>query len=273
MLLPSRVPTKLTQRVDFRPEDYRKLIHTHGLRVEWSQSAPCPCQRVNRDLATGMGYAVEPPTTQTTGEARTDCDVCKGIGVLYHSAQNILAAITTVRSKPELFQAFGSRASGMAAISLLPEHLPRVQDKFKLLDSAIIYAERRIRTASTVESLRYPILTRTVDLASGATPVGVLYAHRAATSGVATAGDAMVAGVDFVVDGSGNVDWTLGDGLGSAPVEGAAYTMVYNTAPTFIVTDHPHVVRDTWIGAKKPAPEHQALPVQCYADLQQLGAQ
>ena len=258
MQLPSRVPPKLNQRVDFRPQDYRKMVHTHGLRATWEQSAVCPCQRSNQDLATGLGFA-DQPTTRTTGEPRTDCVVCKGIGILSHSPQTILAVITSMRSKPELFQAFGARANGMASISLLPEHLPRVQDRFRLLDSSVIYSERRIRTAAAVESLRYPVLTRTLDLSTGLTPVGVLYAHRAATSGVAT--------------GTGDMDGTLGDGLGSSPATGAGYSMVYNTAPTFVVVDHPHVIRDTWIAQKKPAPVHQALPINCLAELEQLGAQ
>ena len=269
MLLPSRPPAKLKPRVDFDPEQFRKMIFTRGLRVRWEQSAECPCERQTQAVNQGFGFDVQ-SGLRTTAEARVDCPVCKGRGYFHHSSQEILAVIPGSRNTPKPFEPYGEHARGMVSVSLLPEHLPALYDRFTLLDSVLVYRESKTRSA-VVESLRYPIVSRSLDLQGGAQTVDVLYAHKASASGSTTSVDTLTQGVDFVITNAGEVDWTLGDGLGSAPVVGAQYSFSYYANPRYVVIDHPHAFRDTWIGNKVATPYAASLPVQAMAQLDFLG--
>jgi len=77
--------------------------------------------------------------------------------------------------------------------------------------------------------------------------------------------------VDFTVDPQGRVDWTLGIGLGTAPVEGARYSMSYYAHLAYVVVSHPHDFRDTITQIKQPEPSHTPMLVQAMARLEFYG--
>ena len=273
----SRVPLKLAPTSDFQPEEFRKAVFTHGLRLDWEQVAQCPCTVRGLEY-TGSGskltYAMDAAgKISHTGEPRVDCPACRGNGYILHSKQEVRAVITSARSNPKPFAIYGEYAEGMISLSLLPEHLPCFQDRFTLLDSVLIYRET-MRFVPTVMSLRYPIVSRTLDLAAGPTDfAGVLHCFKAGVDGeVALGATELTEGVDFEVTASGQIDWTLGVALGSAPVTGAPFSVSYYARPRFAVVDHPHSIRDTWIKRKTPQRTYQALPVQAMARLEFLGA-
>jgi len=144
------------------------------------------------------------------------------------------------------------------------------------LTSVIAYRERRLRSA-TVDSLRYPVKPRTVDLGTGPdqtvkvpTVLDVLYCRRADANGAIVAGE-LVSGTDFVVTAEGDIDWTLGDGLATAPAVGEAYALAYYTNPVYVVRSMPFAHRDTRVKTKAPEAE-AALPVLVDCSLEWLGA-
>lgn len=265
MLLPSRQPPKLIPRADFRPDEFRKLIFSQGLRVRWELSSLCPCNAP----ATASGFQATLSASAPTRRNRPDCDACNGRGYLYHSGQEIRALVTGARRTDERFSQVGGSefAEGLIGLSLLPEHLPAMGDRFTVLDAELTYREVITRGASSTDTLTYTISQRTHDLAGGAVTFGVRYARSAALSGTVTGGRAYVEGADFSTAG-GVITWTAPD----APPTGARVAVEYYTQPAYIVQGQPHAIRDAYRAFKAPAPYHVSLPIYAEARLEQYGA-
>lgn len=276
MDFPSRIPSKLTPAVDFDPEEFRKMVMTHGLRVWWEQSAECPCSTRSKEyLRDGSRFTQDIDAAGQsvyTGEPRANCPACKGNGYVLHSGQQIRAVLTGAKHNPKAFEIYGEYANGMISVSTLPEHLPGYQDRFTLLDSAMVYRETRI-AAGSVDKLRYPIVSRLLDLVGGPTPfAGVLYCLKAGVTGEVPVGFAPLEdGVDFEVTAEGYLDWALGLARGTAPTPGEPYSVTYCGAPRFAVVDYPHSLRDTWVKIKTANRTYQALPINAMARLEFMG--
>ncbi len=271
MDLPSRVPAKLGARVDFRANDFRALVFTRGMDLLWEQAQLCPCRRQANDLVgTRFGAAGALGVKGESSEPRADCTMCKGNGYFWHSGQTVKVLITRASSTPEAYTAWGEMARGMVFLTLLPEHLPTFLDRFTMINSVMSFRESRKRGTGTQDSLRYPIVTRLLDLQTGPTAVDVLHLQKADSTGQTTASDTLVKGVDFaVVDGK--IDWTLGDAASTAPAENERYSICYYAAPRYVVTDHPNVYRDTMQKVKTPDPTFSPMLVQAAAKLDFLG--
>ena len=269
MDLPSRKPIKLGPRVDFRPEEFRKFIFKHGLDLTWEQAQECPCKRSSSEYSLGVSLQV----TDKTSEARVDCVQCKGRGYFHHSPQVIKAVVVNASENPERFRVYGEFATGMIAISLLPEHLPAYGDRFTMKDSVLLFRETKVRTQNAVETPRFPIVTRSLDLAGGQATLGVLNAHKANADGTCTADGALSVGVDFEITENGDLDFTIGDQAGTAPAEKTRYSVSYYAHPRFVVIDHPHAFRDTFVKTKAPDTVFRPLPVQCHAKLEFLNSE
>lgn len=269
--LPPRKPPKLGVRADFKPEEFRKIIFTDGLTLIWEMAQECPCARRTAATVT-LGNMVDATGGEGhTAEPRMDCVVCGGRGYFHHSAQEIVGIVTDARSDPRRFEVWGGEnALGMVSISLLPENLPGFLDRFTMKNSVQLFREVRTRTADVVEALRYPVVPRVLDLQGGEQTIAVLHAYKAGADGVAPADGLLTVGVDFDVTVDGKIDWTKGIANGKAPVEGGRYAMAYYAHPRWVVVNHPHAIRDTNVGFKKSAPEHQPLPVQAVCKLEFL---
>ena len=268
MQLPSRQPVKLGPRVDFRPEQFRKFFFKAGLDLKWEQAQECPCKRPTADYSLDVTLQ----TTDRTSESRIDCVKCKGKGYFYHSPQVVRSLVTTATENPDRFRLYGEFATGMINISLLPEHLPSYGDRFTMSDSVLLFRETKIRSSNAVESPRFPIVTRSLDLSSGVSQVGVLNLHRANADGTCTDAVSLVQGTDFIVTASRDLDFTLGDGTGNAPVVNSRYSISYYAHPRYVVVDHPHAFRDTFTKKKTPSETFKPLPIQCNAKLEFLNS-
>lgn len=258
MILGSRIPPKLNPRADFKPEQFRKVIISHGLDVEWQQAAECPCSQPSSHF----GFSLPGAPSSASEQARVDCPACHGRGYLYHSAQTIRAVVTGARKEEQRHGPAGATEYGRGSIgmTLLPEHLPVYGDRFTLIDSAIVYRETIKRGTGATDTTRYPIATRSHDLAGGAVSFGVRHLIPANAQGVVDPSGALVEGSDFTVNGDGAIEWI------NAPNEGDRFSVTYYAHPVYIVTNHPHAIRDTYINFKAAAPYHQELPI--YAELQ-----
>lgn len=267
MPLTSRQPTKLRPRLDFNMESFRKLIFTKGIDLTWEQCAECPCSRAASDFSLTLIQS----TTQTTGEARPDCSLCDGRGYFWHSSQEIRAIVTSAESSTSAFAAYGEYSRGMVSVSTLPEHLPAYGDRFTVSASVSVYRETRTRGNSAIESMRYPIQPRTLDLAGGESVRRVLRLQYADAQGLSAEGNVLAEGVDFEITQEGAIDFTLGVAGGTAPAEGVRYSVAYFAQPRYYVADHPHTHRDSTLLHKSAQESPLLLPVQVRCSREFMG--
>ena len=282
MEIPARVPDKLTPRVDFPPEEFRKHIYTKGLRLIWEQTSECPCQRSGpADMVPAASsmtdLLVTEAVTSRTGEAKAECPTCRGNGYFHHSAQRVIGIVTRVGADPKGFPGWGEWTKGISYITTLPEHVPAYQDRFTMVDSVLIYRETRRRgVTGSPENLRYPIVTRVLDTTPPMS-VDVLYCCKVDTLGALPVDPAtekvpanpikeMVKGRDFnVVDGK--IEWL---DSGDPPPPEQWYSVAYYANPRYHVLDIPHAFRDTWIGTKVVDPYFEPMPVNCLCQMEFL---
>lgn len=266
MILNSRVPTKLIPRADFKPEQFRKVIHSHGMDVQWEQAAECPCS----NPAGTYGFSVSQNISGHSEQNRNDCPACHGKGYLYHSKQTIRAVVTGIRKEDERHSAQGATeySKGQIGITLLPEHLPSMGDRFTILSSAIVFRETIERGSTTTDKLRYKAKSRSHDLATGNLDFGVRYLIYADSNGVVDPNNTLLEGSAFQIDADGQIEWI---DPAQTPAQGQRYSVEYYASPAYIVNSHPHVIRDTQIKLKSPAPYHAELPVYAEAQLEFYG--
>jgi hypothetical protein len=240
--IPPFVPPKPNQtRVDVDPDKQRRFLQQNGLRLLWERAALCPCGvRGTALLATGA-LRSDLLASNTPGDAQThdpDCPTCFGEGVIYYASQEIRALALGMQINYQPQGMIGDYAPGYAAITTFPEHQPNYRDRFTVLDTQILYQDVKIRTAETVEALRFPIAARTLRLTSGDVSAKTLYAIKTGLDWrVPSSGAVLQEGVDFTVTPAGLISWALGDGLGTAPLEGARYSISYFSNPRFVVVD------------------------------------
>lgn len=263
----SRRPSKVRPRVDFNMNEYRKLVFAKGIDLEWEQCAECPCSRDSTSFTLNLIES----TSQTTGEARSDCTLCEGVGYFWHSAQPIRAIVTGGSSSTDKYAVYGEYARGMVSISTLPEHLSAYGDRFTVLNSVMVFRETRTRTAQAVESLRYPIQARTLDLENGVQIVRVLRLQYADAQGLSTLNKSLTEGVDFEITAQGAIDFSVGDALGTTPTQGQRFSVSYFARPRYYVADHPHTHRDSVYIRKSTTESALTLPVQVHCSLEFMG--
>ena len=264
--LPATPPNKARPRVDFSMVEFKKLMFTKGVDMTWEQCAEGPCSRRADSFTLGLVES----TDAVTGEARQDCTLCEGRGYFWHSPQTIRAILTGASADTQKYALYGQYARGMVSLTLLPEHLPSYGDRYTIEDSVQVYRETKIRTAGP-QALRYPVTPRLLDLATGALELGVLRIQRANSTGLSTASDGLVEGVDFTVTEAGLIDFTLGDALGTAPLVGNRYSVSYYAQPRYYAADNPHTHRDSSLLRKSATERPLLLPVQVHCTLEFMG--
>lgn len=256
-ILPSRFPTKLIPRVDFVPEEFRKMIRTHGLLLEWEMAAQCACNLPGQRYGLGSG------TTSNQGNKRTGCPTCKGSGFRYHSKQEIRGLITAARQNPRPYNNYGAIDIGSVSLSVNPEHRLNKNDRITVLESTQRYTEKHLYEGGTISALRYPIVVRTVDTVPPQT-FGVIDCYATDVEGIAQVGGEKVEGVDFTVT-NGQINWI------NRPDVGAYFAVSYYARPVYIVRDLPHPYRDTNILFKNPTQTFVNLPLNVICALESQG--
>jgi hypothetical protein len=267
--LPSSEPARLRPRVDFREEQFRRLVLTKGVEVTWEMCAECPCSRKSSDL-TMTGFLAVGQSASQTGESRPDCPTCDGRGYFWHSEQEIKAIVASGQGTGER-RDYGDYLKGEIRVSLLPEHLPGYGDRFTMKDSVLVYKETLVRKAGVLQKTRYPIESRSLSLRTGETTLDVLQMIKADSDGLTQVGATLTKDTDFTVNAQGQIDFTLGDALGSTPAVGEHFSISYYAKPRYYVQDHPHTHRDTREQRKKSTEQPLNMLVQCTAALEFLG--
>lgn len=260
--LPSFVFPKEIGRVDFRRDGFRRMIQHNGMDVTWEMASECPCV----DSGEGLGLTLDTGLSSLPGltqQAQTDCPSCGGRGYRHHSAQTIRALVLTMSNEPERSQPQGDYAQGTVNVTTLPEHRLSWGDRITLQESVIRYRETKVYAGEAISDTRYPVFTRELRT-DPPQQVGVIDIYAADLTNLAPLNNEKVEGVDFTVNGSGQIVWV------NPPDNGARWAISYYANPVYVVTDLPHPVRDTRAKIKVPSAVFTSLPLKAVCTLEFL---
>jgi len=253
------------QRVDFKPTKFDLLIETKGYLLAWTRACRCPCR----------------PVVEQTEQTDPNCPLCDGKGVFYfggnqaqdlsgynfdaiqqkiiddNSPMIIRGIITSIQNQYDPWDRLGNWQSGSLMCTVRPENKLAIYDRLVVLDSEIVYSEVVEADGTNLVPSRY--LVTGVNQVRGHTPAdatdpndnGELVEYLAET--------------DYFLNDSGQIEWHTG----KAPVTGTRLALHYSCHPTFLVWEHPHVVRTTLkkfktdpATLKTPLGDPKHLPVQ-----------
>jgi hypothetical protein len=228
------------EAIDFDIEEFRRAIFQKGRELVWDWAMSCPCQM--SVISTGR--------TTLVSQNRIDCPGCKGSGIVYSNRQTTIGLLTDALFDQKFFNLYGRYSEGSVFITLLPEHLPAMNDRFTLTRGVVVYEETGFRHSATVERPRFPIVKRIMYLGSEVdqteperTEIGVLYCRSAGLNGQLSPTE-YVEGTHFEVTDNGDLDWSIAGG--SAPAIGSRLSIRYYGRPSFIVKGFPYAQRDLY---------------------------
>jgi hypothetical protein len=260
-------PKKARPRVDQEIVLVRNEHFTKSLTCRWQLAAACPC-----DIEIDADGMISKP-----GRRREDCIGCHGTGIIYHSEQEIPVVVLSGALDPKRWQLYGESAAAMVKLTFLPEHIPSFYDRIEAVNAWMLYRESVVRRAGAITPLRQPVAHYPTTIGQKGDPtepeeleLGVIYCRRADSNGVLQPGE-LVEGTDFEVTEAGAIDWTLGDGLGTAPAIGAKFGVHYFTHPRYVVVSHPYFYRQTYILKKSKTAQLRSILVHADASLEFYG--
>lgn len=261
MLLPSRIPAKTFQnaRPDFDIEQFRKVVLQKGLDLEWEQTMHCPCYVPSGEAGLDLMNVVDEEHDINTNP---NCPVCHGEGLIRHSTQTIKVLVTEASGEFDTKQ-YGTSNNAEIKLTLLPEHLPSFGDRFKLTNSVIVRNELIEYTGVNTLSLSYPIINRALDLSTGITSVGILSIWLTDANGL-TQQEVDLSTVNVV---NGQLEFTGVTPGVDLPIVDTKFAVQYFANPVYVVKDHPHTIRDTYVRIKG-VEKFNSMPVQCLARLE-----
>lgn len=237
------------KRVDFKPDDFALAIETKGYLLLWERAIECPCT----------------PVTTQTEQPDPNCELCKGIGVIYFGASDaqilseytlndlqqhlvdttggmvIRGLINTVTSKQNPYDVIGKWVEGSANLTVRHENRVGYYDKITSLDSRIVFKEVIVADGTNTLPTRYPV-------------IGVNYMRTVDTE--------YTSGAEFYIE-NGVITWHPGN----VPDENTRFAVHYLCHPTWLIIEHPHAVRVTSNLFKTKTPttptgEPRQLPIQ-----------
>lgn len=239
----------------FNPDYFERAIQEQGSRVRWEQAARCPCA-----------------TNDQTDSANPLCPVCRGTAWEYHSPLEIPGIIDRLETRIENLDQIGDLTFGSASITVQSIHRLNNRDRIVLLDHAVSYSEVVRRSAvGTPDRLAFPIAKITDRVLT--TNAAGQQVSRTVTFGVTRLRlmtDERIPGVisregrDFGVTADGQIDWTDGDRLGTAPAPGQPYAITYLQHPSYLITNFPFGSRVLAIKRKQPTKEYIQGPISAF---------
>lgn len=255
-------------RGDFDEATFRRLVAQKGLTLRWTQSSECPCQPKSQD----QGFDLAGIDDIDSGVDHTvECPVCKGKGLIYHSAQEVQGIVTAAEGE-YLNVRFGGYREGLINITLNPEHLPCFGDRFELTQSVMLYRETiEVSDAASVP-LRFPIANRDLNLKDGPVSLDIIYAHRTDEATGLALVDGDITNTDAttyytVVDGE--IVWDVAN----KPPVGSRVSFSYFIHPSYTVVSYPNSIRDTKVRKKSPTEAFVPMLVKVQAKLEFLEPQ
>jgi hypothetical protein len=262
MILQTPQQSLVKTRTDFRIEEFRKLIQQKGLNIEWQQTIECPCFMKSTTSLNLNLSAVNDIDANEAGSS-SSCPVCEGKGFIRHSSQNIKAITTNAGGNEEVGK-YGSYRKEKVKFTLEPEHLPSYGDRFIMKDSVIIYRDKIEISVFGSCTLSKTPETRNLTLVSGLTPVNILYMHRSDADG-----NAIVGGEIPVDDITLNGNVITFNNAANTPVIGSKLSIAYYINPSYVVINHPHSIRDTFVRTNQvEIPSPMPVQVECKMEIE-----
>lgn len=256
MLLPTPQQNLRKSRVDFKIEEFRKLIQQKGMRLDWVQTIECPCTNITTTDFKFDLTNIDDVNSNTAGN-NTSCPICNGKGLVRHSQQEIKAIVMSSESEDGVGK-YGLLKQGSIKITLEPEHLPSYGDKFIMKDSVIVYRETLTMPDSFIVELSNPVVERTLNLSTGATNVGILYLQQTDSDGLGIDSSTLPL---HSINSSGQIQFLESN---SRPTPGTKISVAYYTYPVYNVVEQPHTFRDTFL-LQNNTEQFANMPVQVLA--------
>lgn len=236
-----------------------KFIEINGVRLAWSRACFCPCDDSNSQ----------------TQQPDPNCVKCGGRGFFYFGPKDYVASsVPDVGELDDVQKAILSD-DGAAVIRGLMTRSTNEQNPYDLLGNWVrgsmfltVRPENRIGYYDRLVNLDARIsYSETVDAKAVGVPLNLRY-RAVCVNNIETVTDRFQQDTDFTLDGEGRVVWT-----GTSPAEGTRLAVHYDTHPTWLVVEHPHVIREAParrnIKEKKtPLGTPRELPIQAMVQLE-----
>jgi len=226
--LPTGQQKAKTGGAELHHERLLRNIESQGVRLAWSRASVCPCS---------------PPHDQTNAPDPL-CDMCDGGGVYYFGPKDysppeeagvlteihdeilardgaavIRGVIQRVTQAQDFYDVLGNWVRGTMAVTVRPENKIGYYDRLVNFDSEVPYSELVEQGSDTTVAIRLRYLATDVTT-------------------VRSESTRYEQGNDFCVE-KGRIKWKPG----KAPSVGTRLSVHYLMHPTWLVIDHPHVLR------------------------------
>lgn len=205
-------------------------LEVNGARLAWSRATICPCPGFNEQTrqpdptcpeCRGGGVLYFGPKDYVPpAEAGTLDDLQKAL-ILKNKAAVIRGVIQRVTQAQDFYDVLGNWVRGTMQVTVRPENKIGYYDRLVNIDSEVPYSQ--IVIALTDPTLLVPLRYLATGVNTMIDPTGRRYEQ----------------GEDFTVK-DGQICWYPG----KAPVVGTRLSVHYLTHPTWLVVDHPHVLRE-----------------------------
>lgn len=223
-------------RVDFRDTEFIRVIRQKGYYVRWRKAMLCVC------------------TSQETEQARVPgaCDICDGSGYFYIDPHDIQAIMTGLMKNTDIYRKPGRWTKGESVVTVEPQYRIGYRDSIEMLDALstfnewIVKGDRRgirAKLPAGVDSARYRIVKVNA----------LMYSTSDQT--VVRLDD----GLHFKINEHGWLQWLS---EGNKIPDGTVLSLHYEFHPVYIVTSHPHALRETVSSQKKARQTVVRLPLQ-----------
>lgn len=249
-----------SRRVDFKRGQLEQMIETKGYRLAWWRAAVCPCTSANDQTqqpdpncefchAQGWIYfGLTGPLSEHIGGLDDVQDAIIGDPRGEHAAV-VRGLETGIGERPDMLNRMGRWISGDTMVTVRHENVLGYYDRLVNLDAEMIFAEIRTASGGTGCPTRYPAVA--VNLLRSKTTI-------------------FEQSVDYHVR-AGVITWETG----KQPTVGTRLSLHYMHHPTWLVVDHPHIIRAATQMLKMKEPPtpvgaFQALPLQAHVRLEFL---
>lgn len=244
------------KRVDFRPNDFDLQIEAKGYRVAWIRAAQCPCVSVhdqtdhpnpNCPICEGSGVLYFPPDLPNNSTEIGDLTRVQELIVAQAGGTIIRGIITGIGRELDQWDRAGRIYQGRAQVTVNSANILGYYDKLVFLDARVVYSQLAKVPETGNLKLRYPI----VQLNLLRSEAGVL-----------------VEGTDYRV-----LDGEICFFDGNRPATDTKLAAHYYCHPTYLVTEHPHSIRQSLVKQKNPNPKTPRgdvvnLPIQAAVQLE-----
>lgn len=237
----------LTPRVDFRDEDFRRLIDAQGVRFAWARAIRCPCRPVNDQTGQSdpncprckdhPGWDFYGPDGYVIPKDAGQLDSVQQAVIAHYGASVISGVLINAGQRDEPNGIIGPWRFGVGTVTVRPENILSFNDRLVDLDSEMIHTE--VVIVKWTEGLKPKPLPLSVKY----TPIGINHV-------LTEDGTQLKMNVDFVLSDDGVITFRPNH----APPVGTRIGINYLCHTHWRVTGQPKAFRRTKQLLRNPFP-------------------